>query len=214
MKKYIHNVHLDLNTRTINDIYNSEYINENGFLGSDSILVENLDVSDDDKVGAVQFMLVWLKNIDKLFSLIPNNKSINDYHFIDIGCGSGISTIYSKSIFNVSSYTGIDFSCDLIEKAKKNLEIYNVQSNNNCDIDFFVANAKEFKVPNHPVILFLFNPFNWSIMNRFITNNLDNLRQNNSILLYCNDIHVNEISRFGSVVARDDVYNLSVIKFD
>ena len=37
---------------------------------------------------------VWLKNIDRLMNIIPLEINISQYHFYDVGCGLGISTLY------------------------------------------------------------------------------------------------------------------------
>ena len=36
---------------------------------------------------------VWLLNLKRLYNIFKNYNA--DYHFIDIGCGNGISVIYS-----------------------------------------------------------------------------------------------------------------------
>ena len=60
----------------------------------------------------------------------------------------------------------------------------------------------------------MFNPFGWKTMKEFVSNNIEALRQNKSVVLYANDTCIEELLRFGTLVVRDDFYNLSVILFD
>ena len=51
------------------------------------------------------------------------------------------------------------------------------------------------------------------MMSIFIKNNLEILRKTDSLLMYANDICVEEMLDYGAVVERDPFYNLSLISF-
>ena len=59
----------------------------------------------------------------------------------------------------------------------------------------------------------MFNPFGWKTMSQFVSNNIEVLQKNNSVILYANDICVANLMEFGRMVKRDDFFNLSVIAF-
>ena len=61
-------------------------------------------------------------------------------------------------------------------------------------------------------LLFMFNPFGIDTMQNFINNNLDVFKENKSIILYANDLHINEIKGYEKI-NRDDYFNLSALIF-
>ena len=61
-------------------------------------------------------------------------------------------------------------------------------------------------------LLFMFNPFGIDTMQNFINNNLDVFKENKSIILYANDLHINEIKGYEKI-NRDDDFNLSALIF-
>ena len=74
-------------------------------------------------------------------------------------------------------------------------------------------NTKEIKIQDKRYAVFMFNPFGWETMSEFVSNNIEVLRKNKSVILYANDICVNNLLEFGRIVKRDDIFNLSVIAF-
>lgn len=60
----------------------------------------------------------------------------------------------------------------------------------------------------------MFNPFGFKTLKSFLDNNIQNLKINKSIILYANDLYINEINQIYDVeIIRNHFYNLSVIKF-
>lgn len=182
-------------------------------IGSNVVSVNELDIAGLDKADAAPFMVCWLKNIDRLCALLPKNFSHKDHALIDLGCGSGISTIYFLKSYSFKSIEGFDFSYNLIKLAQNNKQL---TLNNNFPVKkltFKQKDARDYRLAEIPSILFMFNPFGWDTMQIFIKNNLKMLRKTKSYLLYANDLHINELSAYGTILQRDDFYNLSVIYF-
>lgn len=206
--KIVHNNNIPQNIRQDNDLYNHEWIIQNNMLGDEIVPVGELDVCKDQKIDANSYMTVWLQNIDRLFNILPSNIDLTQYSLVDVGCGSGISTIYIRNNYPLKYVCGFDFSFNLIRIAKLNKE--KIERN---DLEFFVSNAKETHLSYGKTILFLFNPFGIDTLRGFIDLNIDMLRHNNSFMLYANDIFVNEMENRATIVARDDFFNLSVLSF-
>ena len=124
-------------------------------------------------------------------------------YFIDIGCGKGRQCIYARKIFNFKNIIGIDFSEDLIKVCKSNQK--------NCaykDIDFELADASTWVLPNEYCIVFLYNPFDEIILNKFILANIGNFKEHGSIICYANDIHRDVLRYFGfEIIYRDTEHN-------
>lgn len=204
--KHKHNNISDDLTRQKEEQYNEEFINS---------LKLNLDInqyegltSNNSLNDSTPYMTVWLGNIDRLIDLIPNNIELENYSLCDVGCGLGISTIYFQKKYNMKSFSGFDFNQDLIDKAKLILKDLELDEN----IEFEFKNANEKLLESKPYILFMFNPFGITTMQNFINNNLDVFKENKSIILYANDLHINEIKGYEKI-NRDDYFNLSALIF-
>ena len=88
---YIHNNIIDKKIRIDNESFNQNWIQLRKFVCHESISVENLDFENSDSYA---FMVVWFKNIDRLIKMLPSDVDFSEYTLIDVGCGSGISTLY------------------------------------------------------------------------------------------------------------------------
>lgn len=133
---------------------------------------------------------------------------------IDVGCGSGISTLFFSSDKGFKKFIGFDFSPKLITLAEENRKIAGLNGFNVNAVQFYVWDAKKAILPNEKLAIFMFNPFGWETMKIFISNNIKSLRQTKSVLLYANDICIEELLKFGVLKARDDYFNLSIIAFE
>jgi len=149
--------------------------------------------------------VVWLKNIDRILNLIPKYYDLKNYHFMDIGCGSGISTIYFKKNYEFKTYSGVDFEKIFIEYCE-----INKRNSSTDDIQFSIEDVTYLILQDKPYFLFLFNPFGPKTIKSFIKNNLQNLKNNNSIIGYVNDLHINHFTDYDVQIIRDDFYNISL----
>lgn len=174
---------------------------------------DELDVEESVKLDASPFMVVWLKNIDRLCSQLPDDFEFNKYVLVDVGCGSGISTIYFYRKYSFKYVKGFDFSASLIKTAEENKRQLLLLGGNVKPLAFEVGDAKSYRLPQEPLVMFMFNPFGWETMKVFIENNIETLRKTKSLLLYANDIFISDIAEYGKILSRDDYYNLSVVGF-
>ena len=202
--------------RELNDKYNSNWINNYGFNNFEVISLEKLSEEKLDTSDSVRFQVVWLKNIDKIMDMLPIYFQPCEYHLIDIGCGSGISTLYFLDNFPFKSFIGVDFSKRLVEYAKDNLKKYLIRSNSERrlkTIEFKVKNANNFTLPEKKNFIFLYNPFGFQTAKLFINNNLNNLKNNNAIIAIVNDIYIDKISKMKlhKRIIRDTKNNLSLV---
>jgi len=76
-------------------------------------------IKDNDKSDSSPYMTVWLRNIDRLMKMVSKEINLKNYHFVDIGCGIGISSIYFFKKHKMKSYNGFDLNKNLIDKSKQ-----------------------------------------------------------------------------------------------
>ena len=208
MKNFI-NAHNKINNdeiREFNEDFNKEFIESLDL----KIKIQKFEGILDNKEcdDATIYQTVWLKNIDRLIELIPKKINLSNYNLCDVGCGIGISTIYFQKKFQFKSYSGFDISEELIEASKKILRQLNLESEINLNVD----NAIYKKLDSKPYVLFLFNPFGKKTLEKYINNNIENLKKNKSIILYANDLLIKSIKYYKDLY-RDDYFNLSCILF-
>lgn len=110
-----HNNIKNIEIRNSNERFNQNYITSLN-LEFDIYKYEEFLNGNND---SAPYFTVWLKNIDRLFSLLPKS-SFDEYNLLDIGCGLGISTNYILKHYKFNSYSGFDISNDLLKVAKKN----------------------------------------------------------------------------------------------
>jgi SAM-dependent methyltransferase len=209
----LHNIDICKTIRDENEAYNASWIKASGLTGDHPLPVDDLGVDKLLREDMNAFMVVWLKNIDRLCSMIPTGVEIGSYQLIDVGCGSGISTLYFCAQYKFKSFLGFDISQNLINIARINKHRIISHINNVEQIEFRCIDARNIVLPDEPNVLFMFNPFGWDTLSTFLENNIKNLRKNRSFLIYANDILAAKALEYGAIVCRDDYFNLSVISF-
>jgi SAM-dependent methyltransferase len=130
-------------------------------------------------------------------------------NFVDIGSGTGKVCIYTAKKYRFKKIIGIDFSGPLVEMASKNLQKLNLPQ-----ITIMQADAAEYNLPDGKNLIFLFNPFDGVIFEKFLTNNLKHFENNQSILAYANDLQRDLITSFGfESIFRDKILEYSLFRY-
>ena len=152
----------------------------------------------------------WLLNLKRLYNL-DKNLDINNYHFLDVGCGNGISLIYAYKKLQFKSYLGFDFVPYYVDISKKNIS--NSISDKRQIIKIFNACASEYILEDKSYFVYMFNPFDDSIMKKFIDNNYNNLVKNKSLIAYSNYIHLDTIKNYTKNIKIIEKYKLALCYF-
>lgn len=105
-------------------------------------------------------------------------------NFIDIGAGKGKACFYAAKQYDFKKIVGVELSDQLLQIAEFNREKFHASH-----IAFVQANAAEFVLPPGDNFVFLYNPFDDTVMEKFITANIDHFKKYNSIIAYANDRH-------------------------
>jgi len=120
----------------------------------------------------IHYACSWESTIKKSFIKIKNilNDNINDFSFVDIGCGKGKVPIVWKElklIHNVSfNICGIDYSHSLIEIAISNYtKLFNEKGMFICS-DITRVDFNSF--PKNKFVFYLYNPFKEKLLVEFL----------------------------------------------
>lgn len=160
---------------------------------SGQVLKDQMLNESQSKEHATAYQAVWTSNARLLLSQFPK-KLIKGYSFIDVGCGKGKPCFFAN-MYPFESIEGFDFEEVLVEQANHNLD--NLRLFNKSRITFNVGDAASYKLEEKPYVIFLFNPFSDEILNSFLRNNLELIKQHQSYICYANDKGKSTLARFG-----------------
>lgn len=87
--------------------------------------------------------------------------------FVDIGAGMGRALLMAAELpFRL--VIGVEYSSELIAKARANLEACNLDRGRLSAIELVHGDAVQYELPASPLVLFLYNPFDCTAMADFI----------------------------------------------
>lgn len=162
----------------INDA-NMQITPENGIVVHEALYNVRLKIGDylaathkPDNKNYFGYMATNPAVIKEIFRVLPNLDTCNS--FIDIGCGKGSVLKEAKNYYEY--LYGIDINESLIKDCKNNVD--------NAQISLIPA--EKYIIPDKKMHIFIFNPFNNSILKQFLNNNITNIKKNNSIIIYNN----------------------------
>jgi SAM-dependent methyltransferase len=88
-----------------------------------------------------------------------------DTTFVDIGCGKGRVLILA-AMYPFKKIVGVEYSPELASACCKNLE--KLRLADRCEV--VVGDAVDMRFPKGPILAYLYNPFDSSILNRVLKN--------------------------------------------
>lgn len=140
---------------------------------------------------ATAYHAVWCRNLRELF-LEAKKTEIPFDAFVDIGAGKGKACFYAHLKMPALTILGVEFSGPLVKVANRNKQRFN-----SSRVGFINADANEYLLPDSTKLVFMFNPFDNVVLERFLANNADHFRQRRSVISYANCIHRMSLSRLG-----------------
>lgn len=98
---------------------------------------------------------------------LPAGSRLQDYTFFDVGCGKG-RVLMLASEFPFQQVAGVELNGELAQIAERNLAIW-ITSGHACkNVHAFHADALAYDLPAEPLLIYLFNPFDGALMERFV----------------------------------------------
>lgn len=159
----------------------------NGIVPSGNLVAA--DISSGSHASAYQ--AAWCSNLRELFAQAKKVSRAFEY-FVDVGSGKGKACFFAARTSLFDKMIGVEFSAPLVQVANSNRERFG-----NANITFLNGDANEYLLPDGKSLVFLFNPFDDVILEKFISNNVDHFRKHRSLIAYSNDIHRATLTRLG-----------------
>jgi SAM-dependent methyltransferase len=134
--------------------------------------------------------------LDDILNSLPIQH--RDFSFVDFGSGKG-RAILVASRYPFKKILGVEYSEKLNKIARHNVSIFPDSEKRCFEIEIVCADAAAFKIPNEPVLIFLFNPFGRQVMATLESNIFASFRQNKRriIVVYFNPIFRDVWKRVG-----------------
>ncbi len=92
-----------------------------------------------------------------------------DFAFVDYGSGKGRMLMLAAEQ-GFRQVTGIEFAAELVAVARKNVEILNRGRVTPASIETLHMDARDYALPDVPLVLFFFSPFRGAVLDRVLAN--------------------------------------------
>ena len=96
--------------------------------------------------------------------------------FIDLGCGKGKPLMVAAS-YPFRRLIGVDVSPACIAVARRNLAGYGPERIDPARVELRVQDAQDFRFPEEPLVVYLYNPFPGAVLERVVANLEASLRE-------------------------------------
>ncbi len=118
------------------------------------------------------------------------------FEFVDYGSGKGrMLMLAAEQGFRKA--TGIEFAVELVEVARKNAEIFNRGRAKPTVIETLHMDARDYILPDVPLVLFFFSPFRGAVLDRVLANiTASHARNPRPLFLVFNGRNPESIERF------------------
>src|SRR6266849_6481339 len=81
----------------------------------------------------------------------------DQFTFVDLGSGKG-RTLLMASEYPFMRIVGVELIAELHRAAQQNIREYRSPTQRCVQIEALIADAREFELPEEPLVLYLFNP--------------------------------------------------------
>jgi len=136
--------------------------------------LDNLDIDSPNKASGTYYEGVNAYVFYKVFSGLQVD--VPESCFIDFGSGKGKAMCLAAEM-GFKKVVGIEFSLDLVEICKRNLEIFRMKSSSKSEFETIHMDATEYSLPPDANVLSFFNPFNEEVTDKVIDKIMESYMQ-------------------------------------
>ena len=205
-RRAVHSRLVPLSNRLFDTIHR---VNTQGFS-----MPQDLDSDSPQRGHSNEYLAVWTANIKRLLRVTANLVPFDRATFVDLGCGEGKACLIAQR-FGFKVVRGVEFDRSLLAAARRNLETGRFVTPDS--IDFIEADCSEYRLDAaEHLVLFMFNPFDDTILTAFLDNNADTLRNAASChVLLANDVWRIVLRAYGfAKVYENPIRKISVWKIE
>ncbi len=140
-----------------------------------------------------------------------------DYEFVDFGCGKGRVLVLAAR-YPFKRVVGVEFAPELAEVARRNIANYHDDRRRCEQIDIVLSDAAAFEMPAGPAILYLFNPFDATVVRRIADNLVRSVEQHKTTkyVIYYNPLNeavFGNLSCLEKVAVERRIFDFSSLRF-
>jgi len=119
---------------------------------------------------------------------------------VDLGCGAGRVLVLAAA-FGYPRVVGVEIDPDLVDLARSNFDRYAKRFRSRSQLSLSTLSAARYSLPESSCTVFLFNPFDPSILQQFMERNLEFI-EHGDLTFVCINPRIHDIlGRFGFQVA-------------
>jgi len=158
---------------------------------------------------ATRYQATPKKIFDKMMDLV--SIKFDEFVFVDFGSGKGKVLLFASK-FPFQKIIGVEFSKKLHKVAKQNVDLFLARTGRTNNFELHCMDVTQFILPRQKTVLFLYNPFQETVM-KAILKNLAILYAENPlefIILYYNPECAKTFSEFGflRLVEENSTYHI------
>jgi SAM-dependent methyltransferase len=91
------------------------------------------------------------------------------FTFVDLGCGKG-KPLMVAATYPFRRLVGVDISPVCVAAARRNLAEYRPEPVDGSRVELLTVDAEDFRFPEDPLVVYLFNPFPGRVLGGVVTN--------------------------------------------
>jgi len=153
---------------------------------------------------------VW-REIDRCLDI-----DTREFTFVDLGSGKGRALILA-SLQGYKKVIGVEFARDLYTASIDNLDQFRRRTPSAPPVEILCQDAATFRFPDAKLVLFLFNPFDDTVLAKVVENLEESLRNvpRRAIVIYRNPVHSAVLLQSSlTLVKTVRMYSASKISFE
>jgi SAM-dependent methyltransferase len=162
------------------------------------IPLDRLAIDGDNKLHGCRYEAVNLSAFRKALSFV--DESLSGFSFIDLGCGKGFALILAAE-YGFEKLIGVEFSPQLAAACRANLgRVFGRRAGRQIDFEVLEADVTEYRLPPGDKVVFMFNPFDASV----VRDTFENVRatvaarpEDTTYVVYVNAAHRDVLSELG-----------------
>ncbi len=140
---------------------------EHGVDTAGIVRLDELEFQSDSKVHGTRYEAITPEAFHGVLAHVDLGDG--ELTFVDLGSGKGRAVLLA-SLYPFRRIVGVEFSPELDEVARRNVERFSHDARLCEDIELCCEDAAAYELPAEPVLVYIYNSFDWPLMQRVLAN--------------------------------------------